>query len=83
MLGGRDDLVASFRPFAQSLASIRNIEVNDKVESGTEHAAVFYWRGCRAFAWIKIRPDYKYTHHSSADALEAVEAGCAGAKTLL
>src|SRR3989441_200530 len=31
MLGGRDDLMASFRPFAQSLASIRDIAVNDKV----------------------------------------------------
>src|SRR5438876_8789467 len=28
MLGGRDDLVASFRPFAQSLASIRTVAVN-------------------------------------------------------
>src|SRR5260370_30246833 len=36
MLGGRDDVVASFRPFAQSLSSIRNIPVNDKVESGTD-----------------------------------------------
>src|SRR5437762_3904323 len=36
MLGGRDDLLASFRPFAQSLASIGKIPVNDKVESGTD-----------------------------------------------
>src|SRR5207237_1568436 len=35
-LGGRDDVVASFQPFAQSLSSIRNIGVTDKVESGTD-----------------------------------------------
>ena len=36
MLGGRDDLVAAFQPFADSLANIRQIRVNDKVESGTD-----------------------------------------------
>src|SRR5260370_24581207 len=35
-LGGRDDLVESFQPFVKSLSSIRNIPVNDKVESGTD-----------------------------------------------
>src|SRR5690349_8664542 len=35
-LGGRDDLVASFRPFAQSLSAIREIPVTDKVENGTD-----------------------------------------------
>jgi len=36
MLGGRDDLVAAFQPFAASLANVRTINVNDKVESGTD-----------------------------------------------
>src|SRR6266852_1581321 len=35
-LGGRDDLVASFEPFAKSLANIRDIKVTDKVENGTD-----------------------------------------------
>ncbi len=35
-LGGRDDLVAGFQPFARSLDNIREIKVNEKVESGTD-----------------------------------------------
>jgi len=72
MLGGRDDLVASFRPFAQSLASIRNIAVNDKVESGTD-TLPFSMAGLPGICMDQDSPDYKYTHHSAADALEAVK----------
>jgi Zn-dependent M28 family amino/carboxypeptidase len=71
-LGGRDDLVASFRPFAQSLSSIRNISVNDKVESGTD-TLPFSMAGLPGINMDQDSPDYKYTHHSSADALEAVK----------
>jgi carboxypeptidase Q len=71
MLGGRDDLVASFRPFAQSLASIRNIAVNDRVENGTD-TLPFSMAGLPGICMDQDSPDYKYTHHSSADALEAV-----------
>src|SRR5271170_7075970 len=35
-LGGRDDLVAAFQPFAKSLANIRTVQVDDKIESGTD-----------------------------------------------
>src|SRR2546423_6916203 len=72
MLGGRDDLAASFRPFAQSLSSIRNIPVNDKVESGTD-TLPFSMAGLPGMNMNQDSPDYKYTHHSSADALEAVK----------
>jgi len=72
MLGGRDDLVASFRPFAQSLSSIRNIPVNDKVESGTD-TLPFSMAGLPGVNMNQDSPDYKYTHHSAADALEAVK----------
>jgi len=72
MLGGRDDVVASFRPFAQSLSSIRNISVNDKVESGTD-TLPFSMAGLPGINMDQDSPDYKYTHHSSADALEAVK----------
>ena len=72
MLGGRDDLLASFRPFAQSLASIAKIPVNDKVESGTD-TLPFSMAGLPGINMNQDSPDYKYTHHSSADALEAVK----------
>ncbi len=72
MLGGRDDLVASFRPFAQSLSSIRNIPVSDKVENGTD-TLPFSLAGLPGINMDQDSPDYKYTHHSPADALEAVK----------
>jgi carboxypeptidase Q len=71
-LGGRDDLVASFRPFAQSLWSIRDIAVNAKVESGTD-TLPFSMAGLPGINMDQDSPDYKYTHHSAADALEAVK----------
>jgi hypothetical protein len=71
-LGGRDDLVASFRPFAQSLSSIRHIPVNDKVESGTD-TLPFSMAGLPGINMDQDSPEYKYTHHSAADALEAVK----------
>src|SRR5437867_422551 len=70
-LGGRDDLVASFQPFAQSLSSIRNIAVTDKVESGTD-TLPFSMAGLPGINMDQDSPEYKFTHHSSADALEAV-----------
>ena len=70
-LGGRDDLVASFQLFAQSLSSIRNIAVTDKVESGTD-TLPFSMAGLPGINMDQDSPEYKYTHHSSADALEAV-----------
>ncbi len=72
MLGGRDDLVASFRPFVESLASIREIAVNDKVESGTD-TLPFSMAGLPGICMDQDSPEYKFTHHSSADALEAVK----------
>ena len=70
-LGGREDLVASFQPFAQSLSSIRNISVNDKVENGTD-TLPFSMAGLPGINMDQDSPEYKYTHHSAADALEAV-----------
>src|SRR5258708_34453357 len=72
MRGGRDDLVASFRLFAESLSSIRDIHVNDKVESGTD-TLPFSLAGLPGINMDQDSPDYKYTHHSPADALEAVK----------
>jgi Zn-dependent M28 family amino/carboxypeptidase len=72
MLGGRDDLMASFRPFVQSLASIRDIAMNDRVESGMD-TLPFSMAGLPGINMDQDSPEYKFTHHSSADALEAVK----------
>jgi len=71
-MGGRDDLVASFQPFSKSLANIREIKVNEKVESGTDTLPISM-AGLPGINMNQDSPDYKYTHHSAADALEAVK----------
>jgi len=73
-LGGRDDLVATFQPFAKSLDNIRETKVNEKVESGTD-TLPFSVAGLPGINMNQDSPDYKYTHHSAADALEAVSPG--------
>jgi hypothetical protein len=70
MMGGRDDLVATFQPFAASLSNVRPIKVNDKVESGTD-TLPFSIVGLPGINMNQDTADYKYTHHSAADALEA------------
>jgi hypothetical protein len=71
-LGGRDDLVEAFRPFAKSLRQIREIKVDDKVESGTD-TFPFSIAGLPGINMDQESPEYSYTHHSAADALEAVK----------
>jgi Zn-dependent M28 family amino/carboxypeptidase len=70
-LGGRDDLVESFEPFSRSLANIREIKVDEKVEPGTD-TLPFSMVGLPGINMNQDSPEYKYTHHSAADALEAV-----------
>lgn len=72
-LGGRDDLVDVFKPFASALADIREVKVDDKVEDGTD-TLPFSVAGLPGINMDQDSPDYKYTHHSAADALEAVKA---------
>lgn len=71
-LGGRDDLLDVFRPFNKSLSSIREIKVDQKVESGTD-TLPFSIAGLPGINMNQDSPEYKYTHHSAADALEAVK----------
>jgi carboxypeptidase Q len=71
-LGGRDDLMEAFRPFAKSLAAIREVKVDDKVEDGTD-TLPFSMAGLPGINMDQDSPDYQYTHHSAADALEAVK----------
>jgi len=71
-LGGRDDLVDIFKPFAAALADIRDVNVDDKVEDGTD-TLPFSVAGLPGINMNQESPEYKYTHHSAADALEAVK----------
>jgi Zn-dependent M28 family amino/carboxypeptidase len=69
-MGGRDDLVPVFQPFANSLANFNAITVDDKVELGTD-TLPFSVAGLPGINMLQDTTDYKYTHHSAADALEA------------
>jgi carboxypeptidase Q len=71
-MGGRNDLLEAFRPFAESLKDIREVKVDDKVEDGTD-TLPFSMAGLPGINMDQDSPDYKYTHHSAADALEAVK----------
>ena len=71
-LGGRSDLLPAFEPFLRALANIREIHVNDKIEIGTD-TAPFTLAGLPGINLYQDSPDYKYTNHSAADALEAVK----------
>ncbi|HKW32665.1 MAG TPA: M20/M25/M40 family metallo-hydrolase [Candidatus Acidoferrum sp.] len=69
-LGGRDDLVPAFQAFANTLSNLGATEVDDRVESGTD-TLPFSIVGLPGIDMGQDSPDYKYTHHSAADALEA------------
>jgi carboxypeptidase Q len=71
-LGGRNDLVESFAPFAESLSNIREIKVTDKTEFETD-TGPFILAGLPGINLDQDSPDYKYTHHSAADSLEEVK----------
>ncbi len=71
-LGGRNDLVAAFQPFADSLQDVREIKVSDKTEFGTD-TGPFTLAGLPGINLDQDSPEYKFTHHSAADALEAVK----------
>jgi len=71
-LGGRDDLMETFKPFAAALAEIREVKVDDKIEDGTD-TLPFSMAGLPGINMDQDSPEYKYTHHSAADALEAVK----------
>jgi carboxypeptidase Q len=70
MLGGRDDLIHTFEPFAEFVSNLRKVKVNDKVESGTD-TLPFSMSGLPGINMNQETDDYIYTHHSAADALDA------------
>ena len=69
-LGGRDDLVELFRPFANALSNFQPLQVDDKVDSGTD-TLPFSMAGLPGINMEQDTSQYWYTHHSAADALEA------------
>jgi carboxypeptidase Q len=69
-LGGRDDLVPDFQPFANSLANMGPMTVDDKIESGTD-TLPFTIAGLPGINMDQDTAEYNFTHHSAADALEA------------
>jgi Zn-dependent M28 family amino/carboxypeptidase len=69
-MGGRDDLVPVFQPFAKALSNFRTILVDDKVQSGTD-TLPFSIAGLPGVNVDQDTSEYKFTHHSAADALEA------------
>jgi carboxypeptidase Q len=69
-LGGRGDLVAAFQPFADALSNFQPLKVDDKVESGTD-TLPFSIAGLPGINMDQDTAEYKYTHHSAADALES------------
>jgi carboxypeptidase Q len=71
-LGGRNDLVSVLQPFVDSLSGLRAVKVNDKVEFGTD-TGPFIIAGLPGINMDQDSPEYKFTHHSAADALEAVK----------
>jgi len=71
-LGGRNDLLPATRAFVGSLENIREIKVTDKCEFGTDTGS-FILMGLPGINLNQDSPDYKYTHHSAADAVEAVK----------
>jgi carboxypeptidase Q len=72
-LGGRDDLVSSFEAFVKTLSNFRTLQVDDKVESGTD-TLPFSIAGLPGINMLQETSEYRYTHHSQADALEAQKA---------
>jgi carboxypeptidase Q len=69
-MGGRDDLVDDFEAFADALDNFRPMEVDDKVESGTD-TLPFSIAGLPGINMNQETAEYKFTHHSAADALDA------------
>jgi len=71
-LGGRDDVVAAVKPFAETVQAFGKIKTNDDVEFGTD-AGSFVLAGLPGINLDQDSPDYKYTHHSEADTFDKVD----------
>jgi carboxypeptidase Q len=72
-LGGRDDLVPAVRPFVASLGGFDSLSLDDGIQFGTD-TGPFSLAGLPGINLDNGSPEYSFTHHSAADALEAVDA---------
>ena len=72
-LGGRKDLVPAVEKFAGALRAFGNLRVDDEVEFGTD-TGPFILAGLPGINLDQDSPEYKYTHHSSADTFDKVRA---------
>src|SRR6202167_2077596 len=68
-LGGRDDLVAEFQPFANSLANMGTMTVDDKIESGTD-TLPFSIAGLPGINMDQDTSEYKFNSNPGAAASE-------------
>src|SRR5260370_27552078 len=59
-LGGREDLVESFQPFSKALENIREIQVDDKVESVTDRLP-FTMTGLTGSNMTQASPEARHT----------------------
>ncbi len=71
-LGGRSDLLPAFNEFLASVRSFGDLKADDDVQFGTD-TGPFALVGLPGINMGQDSPEYKYTHHSAADALEAVK----------
>ncbi len=69
---GREDLEEAFAPFAKAVGMFGNFTVNGDSMFGTD-TGPFTLQGLPGIHMHQNSPEYKYTHHSAADALEAVK----------
>jgi len=73
-LGGRDDLLPAVRPFVTSLRSFEDLTLDDGIQFGTD-TGPFSLAGLPGINLNNGSSEYSFTHHSAADALEAVDPG--------
>ena len=72
-LGGRDDLVPAVKKFAESVKAFVDLKVDDSAEFGTD-TGPFTLAGLPGINMGQDSPEYRYTHHSSADTFDKVKA---------
>ena len=70
-LGGRVDLIPAVQKFADALQAFGPMRVDDEVEFGTD-TGPFIMAGLPGINLDQDSPDYRYTHHSSADTFDKV-----------
>ena len=71
-LGGRDDLIAAVKKFADSVKAFGEVKVDDRTSFGTD-AGPFILQGLPGINMGQDSPEYKYTHHSAVDTFDKVK----------